>query len=77
MVAADSDPAVEADGSDPADDEGRCSTRLQWVDHRTSDLVDGETVGGGEEQVVVLRSSAYSPVDRSRVVFAAAAATAP
>jgi hypothetical protein len=76
-VAADSDPAVEADGSDPADDEGWCSTRLRRVDHRTSDLVDGETVGGEEEQVVVLRSCASSPVDRSSVVFLAAAAAAP
>jgi hypothetical protein len=59
------------------DDEGWCSTRLRRVDHSTSDLVDGETVGGGEEQVVVLRSSASSPVDRSRVVFPAAAAAVP
>jgi hypothetical protein len=32
---------------------GRCSIWLQRVDRRTSDLLDGENVGGGEEQIVV------------------------
>jgi hypothetical protein len=31
----------------------RCSIWLQRVDRRTSDLLDGENVGGGEEQIVV------------------------
>jgi hypothetical protein len=32
---------------------GRCSIWLQRVDRRTSDLLDSENVGGGEEQIVV------------------------
>jgi hypothetical protein len=32
---------------------GRHSTWLRQVDWRTSDLLDGENVGGGEEQVIV------------------------
>jgi hypothetical protein len=79
-VAADSDPAVEDGGSDPAGEKSsgvrqdwaakekvsgygvagipqmrreRCSTWLQRVDRRTSDLLDGENFGGGEEQIVV------------------------
>jgi hypothetical protein len=53
VVAADSDPSVEAGGFDPADEEGAALDQAVAGDKRTSNLVDGETVGGGEEQAMV------------------------
>jgi hypothetical protein len=71
-VAADFDPSVEGlAASIPQMRRGRRSTKLRRVDQRTSDLVDGETVGGGEEQATPC-SSPSSPVERIRVVFPAA-----